>query len=135
MFIAVLRDSTDRLVAGLSAATTAGASLRTAWEYAGDKTGTALVVKFLALANHRSSVRTAIGEGGERVRRTLAQVVAATWPDGGMFDAGPTSAAVSMLTCVPRLLAMEELLGTEIGHADAVAVGEKLLEWAEPAAR
>jgi AcrR family transcriptional regulator len=88
LFIAVLHDSTDRLVARLGAATTAGAPLRAAWDYAGDQTGTALVVEYLALANHRSAVRTAIGECGDRVRRSLAQAAAAHWPDGGRVRRG-----------------------------------------------
>ncbi|MGO8850014.1 MAG: hypothetical protein ACLQIK_13765 [Mycobacterium sp.] len=56
-----------------------------------------MTVEFLALANHRSEVRAAIGECAERARRTLTQVVEANLPDGRMFAMASGSAAAFML--------------------------------------
>ena len=36
-----------------------------------------------------------------------------------------------MLTCIPRLIAMEELVGADLGHSDALVAGHRLLEQAE----
>jgi hypothetical protein len=41
------------------------------------------------------------------------------------------STAAFMLTCIPRLIAMEELVGADRGHSDAMVAGRKLLEFAE----
>jgi TetR/AcrR family transcriptional regulator, regulator of autoinduction and epiphytic fitness len=41
LFIAVLRASMDRFLTQMSVAAASGASLQTAWAYAGDQTGTA----------------------------------------------------------------------------------------------
>ncbi len=131
LFIAVLQDSMDHFLARMTAATAPAAALRTAWAYAGDQTGTALMVEFLALANHRSEVRAAIGECAERARRALTQVLGANLSDGRMFAMASGSAAAFMLTCIPRLIAMEELVGADLGHSDAMAAGQKLLEVAE----
>ena len=131
LFVAVLRDSMDQFLAQMSVAAASGASLRTAWAYAGDRTGTALTVEFLALANHRSEVRAAIGECADRARRTLTQVVGANLADSRMLALTSDSAAAFMLTCIPRLIAMEELVGADLGHSDATVAGCKLLELAE----
>lgn len=131
LFVAVLRDSMDHFLAQMSVATASGASLRTAWAYAGDRTGTALTVEFLALGNHRSEVRAAIGECTELARRTLTQLVGASLADSGMLALTSDSAAAFMLTCIPRLIAMEELVGADLGHSDATVAGCKLLELAE----
>jgi hypothetical protein len=121
----------DHFLAQMSVATASGASLRTAWAYAGDQTGTALTVEFLALANRRSEVRAAIGEYAERARRTLTQVVGANLADNRMLALTSDSTAAFMLTCIPRLIAMEELVGADRGHSDAMVAGRKLLEFAE----
>ena len=121
----------DQFLAQMNVAAASGASLRTAWAYASDQTGTALTVEFLALANHRSEVRAAIGECAERAHRMLTQVLGANLPDGRMVAVASGSAVAFMLTCIPRLIAMEELVGADLGHSDAMVAGCKLLELAE----
>lgn len=131
LFVAVLRDSMDHFLAQMSVATASGASLRTAWAYASDQTGTALTVEFLALANHRSEVRAAIGECAERARHMLTQVLGANLPDSRVLALTSGSAVAFMLTCIPRLIAMEELIGADLGHTDALVAGHRFLELAE----
>lgn len=131
LFVAVLRDSMDQFLAQMSVAAASGAALRTAWAYASDPTGTVLTVEFLALANHRSEVRAAIGECAELARRLLTRAICANLPDDRMVAVATDSAAAFMLTCIPRLIAMEELVGADLGHSDALVAGHRLLERAE----
>jgi AcrR family transcriptional regulator len=136
LFIAVLRQSTDRVIAELTEATRSEAPLRAVWQYANNRTGTALLMEFLALANHRSAVRGVIGEGGERVRRALVAAVSARWKDYGLDDESlPPPAVLFLLTCIPRMVVLEETLGTVTGHAETIAMVENFLDQVEPRGR
>lgn len=133
LFIAVLRESTDRVIDRLTEATRSEAPLRAVWQYASNRTGTALLMEFLALANHRSAVRDVIGEGGERVRQALVTAVSARWEGYGLDAEGlPPPAVLFMLSCIPRMVLLEETLGTVTGHAETLALVEKFLDHVEP---
>ena len=54
--------------------------LRALWEYANNRSGTALLMEFMALANHRPGVGRVIGEGGERVRFAVVEAVSGAGP-------------------------------------------------------
>ena len=94
LFIAVLRRRTDEIIERLTEVTTAEQPLRAVWEYASNRTGTALLMEFMALANHRKAIGAVIGEGGERVRRALLEKLSAKWAElrvhrGRPLAAGP----------------------------------------------
>jgi AcrR family transcriptional regulator len=133
LFIAVLRQSTDRLIGHLADASRSEAPLREVWRYSNNRIGTALLMEFLVLANHRSAVRNVIGEGGERVRRMLVATVSAKWKDYGLDeDDLPPAAVLFLLSCIPRMTALEEATGTTTGHAEATALVERFLDKVEP---
>lgn len=133
LFVAVLRTSTDRLIADLEAATQSEQPLRGAWAYANDSSGTSLLMEFMALANHREAVRTVIGEGGERVRRALLAAVGPRWQSYGLdADTTPPAAVLFLLSCIPRMVHLEESLGTHTGHTEAVGMVERFLDQVEP---
>lgn len=135
LFRAVLRHSTDRLITDLVAATGAKYPLRAVWAYAGDRRGSSLLMEFLALANHRPQVRTIIGEGGERVRRALLEAVTTRWKSDGRDHRGvPAAAALFLLTWIPRMVFLEETLGTQTGHAETIELVERFLDDVEPLA-
>jgi AcrR family transcriptional regulator len=133
LFIAVLRENTDRLITDLTDATDTEQPLRAVWVYASDPTGTALLAQFMALANHLPQVGSVIGEGGERVRRALLKALTKKWPEYGLDDTGLTPAAMLfLLSAIPRMIHLEEALGTVTGHSDAVALVERFLDRVEP---
>lgn len=133
LFIAVLRRGTDRAIEGLENASRSEYPLRALWGYANDQTGTALLMEFMALANHRPLVGEAIGEGGERVRRAVVEAVSGCWPAYGLDeDQMPPEAIVFLLGAVPRMVHLEEALGTRTGHAEAIAMVERFLDRVEP---
>ena len=133
LFVAVLRGGTDRVIEGLEAASRSEHPLRALWEYANNRTGTALLMEFMALANHRPVVGGVIGEGGERVRRAVVDAVSGRWPAYGLDeDELPPPALVFLLGAIPRMVHLEEGLGTFTGHAEAVALVERFLNRVEP---
>src|SRR4051812_29435894 len=81
LFVALLREDTDRILDSIAATAEAEQPLRAVWEYAGNRKGTALLMEFMALANHRKGIGAVIGEGGERVRQAQLEVLTAKWPD------------------------------------------------------
>ncbi len=133
LFVAVLRRGTDRVIEGLEAAARSKYPLRAVWEYANNRSGTALLMEFVALANHRPVVGDIIGEGGERVRRAVVEAVTGRWPAYGLDeDELPPPALVFLLGAIPRMVHLEEGLGTFTGHAETLALVERFLNRVEP---
>jgi AcrR family transcriptional regulator len=133
LFIAVLRQSTERVIQELTEAGQSDAPLRAIWPYANNRVGTALLMEFLALANHRSAVRSVIGEGGERVRQALLAAVSSRWNDYGLdHQQIPPAAVLFLMSCIPRMIVLEETQGTFTGHAETVALVERFLDRVEP---
>lgn len=133
LFVTVLRSATDRLITDLQAATESDQPLRGAWAYANNAQGTALLMEFMALANHREAVRAVIGEGGERVRQALLASIEPRWAGYGLDeDTLPPAAVLFLLSCIPRMIHLEESLGTVTGHAEATALVERFLDRVEP---
>src|SRR2546423_3181609 len=113
LFMAVLRSGTDRAVERLARASTADQPLRAVWEYANNKAGTALLLEFMALANHRKAIAPVIGEGGERVRQALLATLTTVWDRYGLSDDEMSPAAlVFLMSAIPRMIHLEETFGT-----------------------
>lgn len=136
LFEAVLETGTDRLVERLGRAVESEQPLRALWAYASDPVGTALLLEFMALARHRKSIAPALGAGGERLRKAL---LAALEPalrqyrfDGHDVAA---SAIVFLMSAIPRMIHLEESLGTFTGHVEVVDLIEKYLDQVEPKAQ
>ena len=136
LFIAVLRRRTDEIIEQLTEVTTAEQPLRAVWEYASDKTGTTLLLEFMALANHRKAIAAVIGEGGERVRRAVLEKLSAKWPSYGLSEDDLSPRAVLFLmSCIARMARLEETFGTVTGHAEAFELVERFLDGVEPRTR
>jgi AcrR family transcriptional regulator len=133
LFEAVLHQSTDRIVAELGAATRSDYPLRAVWAYANDRRGANLLMEFLALANHRQELRSVLVAGGERLRQALLAAVMARWGSDGCDHRGvPAPAALFLLAWIPRIVLLEESLGTLTGHAETLALVESFLNDVEP---
>jgi AcrR family transcriptional regulator len=135
LFVAVLRQATDRLVGELTDETVYEQPLRAVWAYASDPAGSALLMQFMALANQQLAVGAVIGEGGERVRQALLDVVSSRWAEYGLDAARhPPAAALFILSAVARMAHFEQALGTTTGHAEAFEIFDRFLDRVEPLA-
>lgn len=132
LFIAVLRQGTDRIVERLTEASMSAQPLRAVWAYASDRSGTALLMEYMALANHRKAIAPVIGEGGERVRQAQLAAISDAWERYGLGDTVPPAALLFVMSSLPRMIRLEEAFGTSIGHAETVAMVEQFLDRVEP---
>jgi AcrR family transcriptional regulator len=133
LFVAVLRQSTDRLIGELANSAIYDHPLRAVWAYANDRAGSALLMQFIALANQEPAVRAVLGEGGERVRQALLDVLSPRWTGYGLdTDQFPPAAALFVLSAIARMSYFEESLGTTTGHAETFGLVERFLDRVEP---
>ncbi|WP_248832749.1 TetR/AcrR family transcriptional regulator [Frankia sp. Mgl5] len=133
LFVALLRSGTDRILERFAEASQTEQPLRAVWEYASDKTATALLLEFMALANHRKAIQSEIGRGGERVRDAQLEAVSRQWTQYGLDERAVSPAGLLfMMNAILRMLALEETFGTHTGHRDAVEIIERFLDHIEP---
>lgn len=133
LFVALLRRGTDLAVEQVREARASDQPLRTLWRYAQDETGARLVMEFLALGRHRSSIGDEIGRGGELVRRAQVDAVCARWADyGPEVHPFTPEALVFAMGAVARMVVLERAFGMDKGHDDAVHAVEQLLDRVEP---
>ena len=98
LFLEVFRRRADESLAHFERTVAADNSLRTLWRLNADPRGAAFMTEFVALANHRKSIRTEIARYAERSR--AAQLVALTAPRGSRDppDQLPPIAALLLMT-------------------------------------
>jgi len=138
LFIAEIRrrseQNLDRLVALLDAH--ADEPLRVLWEYSRDEATAALTTEFIALGNHRPSIRAEIADVTDKVRRVQLEALAARYGTTGIsLGALPPAALLFLLTGIPKLIRLEEGVGVSTTHGEAVRAFESFLDSVEPASR
>lgn len=135
IFLAAIRHYAERNLAVLKKALTIRTEdpLRALWEYSGDDATSALMTEFMALANHRKSIRAEIAEVTERVRAVQLKALVAKYGAKGRPD-GQLSlpAMLLILTGFPKFLNLEESVGVTTAHKDAVRAFETYLDRVEP---
>ena len=136
LFLALLRERTEGIIERLEELSNSDQPLRAVWRYASDADGSALLMEFLALANHRKAIRDELGEGGERVRQAQVRAISKKLKEYGvdtrMF---PPSAVVFLMTAAARMRHVEEVAGTHTGHVEATRLVERFLDQFEPRKR
>ncbi|WP_216893510.1 TetR/AcrR family transcriptional regulator [Nocardia alni] len=128
LFITVIEAGIDASVAQLESAAASDAPLRAVWEYANDKAGAALMLEFMALANHRKAIGPVIGQGGERMRQAL---VTAMEPALRRYGSAPPAAVIFLMSAIPRMIQLEQNYGTVSGHAEVIEMVENILDHIE----
>jgi AcrR family transcriptional regulator len=128
LLVALYRQSSEKDLESLKHALGAADPVASLWTYQTDSTRTALGVEFLALANHRKTIRTEIIRYAESARRMQAKAISASFGPSGI-DAGACSPlCMSMLlTSISRNLIFESGVGISSGHAEARAYVERKL--------
>jgi hypothetical protein len=110
--------------------------MRALWEYSWDEATGALMTEFMALGNHRKSIRTQIAEVTERVRKLqLDALIAKFGKDARLAGDLSVGAALLLITGFPKFLNLEEGIGVDTAHADVVNAFERYLDSVEPRAK
>jgi TetR/AcrR family transcriptional regulator, transcriptional repressor for nem operon len=110
--------------------------LRVLWRYSKDESTSAITTEFLALGNHRKSIRAEIAEVTERVRALQLDALTARWGNSGPPNGDlSTAALLFLLTGIPKLIRLEAGVGISTAHRDVTEAFERYLDALEPAAR
>jgi AcrR family transcriptional regulator len=99
------------------------------WEQFHDPSGNAIVMEFIALANHRKTIKKEIAAQSRRHRRLqlerLTDVLAGYGVD---LDRWPAAALILLMSGTARFLLLEESFNVDIGHPETVAVIEREID-------
>jgi AcrR family transcriptional regulator len=135
IFIAAIRRYSDRGITYLTEllATRTDDPLRAVWEYSWDEATGALITEFMALGNHRKSIRTEIAKVTETVRKMQLDALTAKFGK----DASPIGdlslpALQILMSGLPKFLNLEEGIGVKSAHAEVTEAFEKYLDLVEP---
>lgn len=122
LLMAVLRRGADQGDAMIEAALGADDPLRALWEFFSDTSRTAMAMEFMALANHRKTLRSIMVEHSEQMRARQVQMLDRLLGDKLAGPGGCPSAGMSLIMAgIGRALIMEGGLGVSAGHSEARA--------------
>jgi AcrR family transcriptional regulator len=105
--------------------------LRVLWQYSNKEATASLTTEFMALGNHRKSIRSEITEVTDRVRKVQFEVLKDHAEDETINLELPPKALIFLVTAIPKLLQLEQAVGIDAGHAEIVDVIERYLASAE----
>jgi AcrR family transcriptional regulator len=133
LFLALFRRGADRNKRRLDRALASAQPLRALWKFASDRNGTALMLEFAALSNHRKDIGAELAAYSADFRRRQTEVVAKVLTDAGIDhdELAPIVVPV-LMTGLTQVLGIEASLGTTLGHDEALALIERLLDRFEP---
>jgi TetR/AcrR family transcriptional repressor of nem operon len=137
LFVAAIRRRAERNLERLAEALRKHADepLRVLWEFSKDEATAALTTEFMALGNHRKSIRSEIAEVTEQVRRVQLDALTQMWGESALRDGDlPLPALLFLMTGIPKLIRLEESVGISTAHAEVVDAFERYLDSVEPLA-
>lgn len=136
LFVASIRRYTARNVERLTKALQAHRDRprRVLWEYAWDESAAALTLEYMALGNHRRSIRSEITKVTKQVQRIQLEALENASTDRAKPDAPdfPPPALLFLLTGVPRLLEFYASFDVKTGRGEVVELIERYLDAVEP---
>jgi len=131
IFLAAIRRYSDRNLAVLERALRKHAAnpLRGVWEYSWDEASGSMMTEFMALGNHRKTIRSEIAEVADCFRKLQIEALVARFGADNRFDGDVSlGAAVLLINGIPKLLNLEKGVGIDTAHADVVHVVERYLD-------
>lgn len=136
VFIAAIRRYAERNLAHLNKVMEKRADdpLRALWEYSWDEATGTLMTEFMALGNHRKSIRTEIAAVTESVRKLQLDALTAKFgADARPWGDLSLPALQLLISSLPKFLNLEKGVGVETAHAELIATFEGYLDSIEPA--
>lgn len=134
IFLAAIQRYSERNLAVLAKALEARSDdpLHALWDFSWDEATGALMTEFLALGNHRKSIRSAIADVTNAVRKVEVDALARKFGKGARLDGDLSlSAAALLVTGIPKFLNLEEGVGVHAAHDEVVNAIEKHLDTLE----
>jgi TetR/AcrR family transcriptional regulator, transcriptional repressor for nem operon len=135
IFIAAIKRYSQRGLAYLTEALERRADdpLRAVWEYSWEEATGALITEFMALGNHRKSIRAEIAAVTENVRKMqLSALVAKFGKDARPIGDLSLPALQLLMSGLPKLLNLEKGIGVKSAHDEVTKAFERYIDAAEP---
>ena len=128
LFVAAIRRRSEQNLARLQESLDRDDDpLRVLWEYSNNEATAALTTEFMALGNHRKSIRSEIAEVTRRVRDIQFEVLGGLSDDGTVQLRLSREAFLFLVNGIPKLVQLEEGVGIDAGHAEIIAAVEQHL--------
>jgi AcrR family transcriptional regulator len=128
LFLAVFRRGAEQNLERHARALDEAQPLRALWGFSLDPAGTALFVEFIALANHRKSIKREIASYSRRFRKLQVELLSDRLQEYGIDpDEVPTEVVLSLIGAISRSIVMEDGMGIDNGHAEMLAFVERWL--------
>jgi AcrR family transcriptional regulator len=132
LFVEVFRRRADDNLRRLERAISDDSSLQNLWRLNYDPRGAAFTAEFVALANHRKTIRAEVARYAERFRAAQVDALTEALARHGVSpDECPPIAALLMMTGITQVLALEAGLGLTSGHDVTVAFVERAIRQLE----
>lgn len=135
IFVAAIRRYSERNLALLSEALERRSDdpLRAVWEYSWDEATGALITEFMALGNHRKSIRNEIAAVTESVRKVqLNALVKKFGKDARPIGDLSLPALQLLMSGLPKFLNLEKGIGVKSAHAEVTDAFERYIDSVEP---
>jgi AcrR family transcriptional regulator len=132
LFLEVFRRRAEANVERIERDVAADASLRSLWQLNADLRGARFIIEFVALANHRKTIRAEVAHYAERFRAAQLKAVTAALAEQDLTaDELPPVVALLLLTGLSQILGLEQALGVTAGHAETIAFVERAISQIE----
>jgi AcrR family transcriptional regulator len=125
LFIALFQRGAERSFERLQKALSSPQPLWGFWDLIHDRSGSALTMEFIALANHRKAIRAEIADYSRKFRRAQLDTLSGVLEGYGVDPkTWPPASVIVILSGISRFLLLEEAFDVDIGHAET----ESLIE-------
>jgi len=125
LFLELFRRGAEQSLARQARVLSSAQPLWGLWDAAHDQSSNALTMEFIALANHRKSIRAEISSYSKKFRRMQLEVMSSVLETYGIdSQEWPPATIILMIAGISRFLLMEKAFDVDIGHADMVALVE-----------
>lgn len=129
LFLAVHKRGSAQSDAMIEAALASDDPVRALWDYFADSSRTAISLEFMALANHRKTLRATMAAHSEMMREKQAATLQRLIGERLKHKAGCSADGLSVILAgIGRVLVMENALGIEGGHSEARKFVERWLD-------
>jgi AcrR family transcriptional regulator len=126
LFIELFRRGSERSIERFALALLSPQPLWAFWEITHDQGNNARTMEFIALANHRKTIRAEIANLSRRHREMQLDVLTRVLKGYGLdLDAWPPVTIILAMAGISRYLLMEEEFGIDTGHQEMVQVIER----------
>jgi AcrR family transcriptional regulator len=132
LLFAVFRRGTEKNLERQARALASSQPLHALWAFRREPAGTALMMEFVALANHRKAIRAEIASYADRFRGMELDMLSSLLERSRIdTEVCPPGVVSMLLRSIAQVLVMEDALGITIGHAETIAFVERSLQQLE----